>query len=124
MPSVVGVWRLLRIRSWDGAGQALPPAEGDEVLGVLNLTASGRMTANVVHLGDHAGPRFVAYHGSYTVDGATLTTKVEAAINPAWVGTDQVREARFEGADRMFLRPPLRNFGGQHVQRELEWVRA
>jgi hypothetical protein len=124
MPSVVGVWRLVSIGSWDEAGQQLDKAEGDEVVGVAMFTAAGRMTANVVRLGAHAGPRFVAYHGSYTVDGTTLTTKVEAAINPAWVDSEQVREARFDGAERMFLRPPLREFGGQRMHLEMEWIRS
>jgi hypothetical protein len=124
MSSVVGVWRLVRIRSWGDAGQVLPTAEGDEVVGVASFTASGRMTANVVRLGDYAGPRFVAYHGSYMVDGATLTTRVEAATNPSWVGSDQVRETRFESTDRMFLRTPPRDYGGQRMQLELERIRA
>ena len=124
MPSVVGVWRLVSVASWDEAGQQLNKTEGDDVVGVAVFTAAGRMTANVVRLGAHAGPRFVAYHGSYTVDGTTLTTKVEAAINPAWVDSEQVRETRFDGADRMFLRPPLREYGGQRVRLELEWIRS
>lgn len=95
MLSVVGVWRLESIRSRNEAGEPLHTAEGDEVVGVAMFTATGRMTANVVRLGAHPGPRFAAYHGPFAVEGTTLTTKVEAAINPAWVDSEQVREIRF-----------------------------
>jgi hypothetical protein len=69
-------------------------------------------------------PRVRRLSRPYAVNGTTLTTKVEAAVNPAWVGEEQVRETRFEGENWMFLRPPPREFGGRKVQLELEWVRS
>jgi Lipocalin-like domain len=125
MPSLVGVWRLVCVRTRDEAGRLLHTADGDDVIGVAAFTGAGRMTAAVARTGpDDGGPRFAAYHGSYSVDGMTLTTKVEDAVNPAWVGSEQVRETRFDGADRVFLRPPQRQFGDQLVRLELEWVRS
>ena len=48
----------------------------------------------------------------------TLTTHMNAAPNPALVGTSQVRGVRFEG-ERMVLRPPPREIEGATHHREL-----
>jgi hypothetical protein len=52
--------------------------------------------------------------------GARLVTKVDAASDPARIGSEQVRDARFDG-DRMILRPPPRRSGDRTEQRELTW---
>jgi CRP-like cAMP-binding protein len=54
--------------------------------------------------------------------GTTLHTVVDGADTPEWLGTDQVRAARFE-AGRMFLRPPPRVIDGREIHRELAWER-
>ncbi len=47
--------------------------------------------------------------------------RVDAASDPARVGTDQVRDVRFDGK-LMVLRPPLRPYGSKPAeQRELYW---
>jgi hypothetical protein len=89
------------------------------------LTAANTwMTATVVPPRGQATRPFVAYHGAYSFDGEILITRVEAATIASWVGEDQVRSSRFQGNDRLFLRPPIREFGSQRVQQELEWVRV
>ena len=47
---------------------------------------------------------YVAYFGTYEVaaDGKSVVHHVDAALNPAWVGGDQVRAMRFEG-ERLVL---------------------
>src|SRR5262249_60561603 len=47
---------------------------------------------------------YIAYYGTYEVasDGRTVTHHVEGALNPAWVGGDQVRRLRFDG-ERLVL---------------------
>jgi len=71
-----------------------------------------------------AGTRrdYGGYCGDYTFDGATLTTHVDAAPNPALIGTAQVRGVRFDG-DRMVLKPPPREIDGVLHHRELTWER-
>ena len=122
MPSVVGAWRLVAVHVRNEAGENLSSPYGDAPLGLVLFTESW-MTATVVPpIGPEARP-FVAYHGAYSLDGSVLTTRVEAATIAAWIGGDQVRTCRFGGDDRLFLRAPFREFGGQRVQQELEWVR-
>jgi hypothetical protein len=49
--------------------------------------------------------RCVVYVGRYEVAGDTVTHKVEVSLNPAWIGTAQMRHATLDG-DRLILSPP------------------
>lgn len=122
MPSIVGTWRLAAVHVRTESGEALPSPFGDHPIGAAVFTEDWMMASVVPPRGD--GTRsFISYHGPYSCDGTTLTTHVAAATTASWVGGDQLRECRFEGDDRVFLRPPVREFGGRRVQQELEWVR-
>ena len=48
---------------------------------------------------------FFAYYGTYTVDesAGTVTHQLEGAMDPTYVGTDQVRQFEFVGDDRLLL---------------------
>ena len=63
---------------------------------------------------------YSSYCGNYTFDGTRLVTKVDAASDPARIGSEQARGVRFEG-DRMILRPPPRRSGNGPERRELTW---
>ena len=63
---------------------------------------------------------YSCYAGSYTFDGKTLVTTVDAASDPARMGTKQVREVSFEGA-QMVLRPPLRPYGDKPAEKRTIW---
>ncbi len=39
----------------------------------------------------------IAYTGMFRLEGDKLITKVDVSVNPAWVGTEQVRFLRFDG---------------------------
>jgi hypothetical protein len=65
---------------------------------------------------------YASYCGNYTFDGSRLVTKVDAASDPSRIGSDQVRDVRFEG-ERMVLRPPPRQTAAGQEQRELTWER-
>jgi hypothetical protein len=65
---------------------------------------------------------YSSYCGNYTFDGSRLVTRVDAALDPSRVGSDQVRDVRFEG-DRMILRPPPRRTSAGVEQREITWER-
>ena len=126
MINVTGTWRLVRAVSRDGNGNELPAPYGGHPMGRVVLSADGRMMAMT---GDGrrelpAGEKreYSTYCGNYTFDGKQLITRVDAASDPARVGTDQVRDLRFEGI-LMVLRPPLRPYGGRPEQRELYWER-
>jgi hypothetical protein len=124
MDSLVGTWRLVRAVARDADGRELPAPYGGQGNGRVALGADGRMMA-VVCDGRRELPAGVAreyssYCGNYTFDGARLVTRVDAASDPSRIGSEQVREVRFEG-DLMVLRPPQRAYGGGVQQRELYW---
>ena len=127
MNDVVGVWRLVAASAVDADGKPLPKPYGPQAMGLLTLNADGRMMAVLcdgrAEVPD--GPReYASYCGNYAFDGATLVTRVDAASQPERMGTDQVRQARFDADGRMVLRPPLRPYGAVTQQRELVWERV
>jgi hypothetical protein len=121
MRSVIGTWRLVKAEAHDGSGMPLTEPYGGKGMGRLVLSADGRMASVVVDPRLELPPGTVrdysSYCGHYTVDGATLTTRVDAASDPARLGSDQVRQVSFDG-DFMVLRPPPRP-NGEH--RVLTW---
>ncbi|MGE0224878.1 MAG: lipocalin-like domain-containing protein [Acetobacteraceae bacterium] len=124
MESVTGTWRLVRAVSTGPDGEPLPPPYGGQPAGRVVLGADGRMMA-VTCDGRPTLPagekrEYSSYCGNYTFDGKQLVTRVDAASDPSRIGSDQVRDVRFEDG-LMVLRPPLRPYGGQPEQRELYW---
>ena len=126
MTSVFGTWRLVRAVARDGEGKELPTPYGGHGMGRVTLSADGRMMA-VVCDGRREIPgggtrEYGSYCGNYTFDGKLLITRVDAASDPSRIGSDQVRDVRFEDG-LMVLRPPPRGYGGPVEQRELFWER-
>ena len=60
--------------------------------------------------------------GNYTYDGEKLVTRVDAALDPRRIGSDQVRGVRFEG-ENMVLIPAPRRAGGVEEHRGIIWER-
>jgi Lipocalin-like domain len=124
MTSVFGTWRLVRAVSRDPSGNELPLPYGGHGTGRVMLGADGRMMA-VTCDGRKEIPaggkrEYSSYCGNYTFDGKQLITRVDASSDPGRLGSDQVRDVRFEDG-LMVLRPPTRSYGGTMEQRELYW---
>jgi len=62
----------------------------------------------------------VGYMGRYEINGDRVIHKVEVALNPAWVGTAQERNATLEG-DRLILSPPADEHG---ARARITWQRV
>ncbi len=126
-PNVVGVWRLIGGATTDPSGEKVAVPYGSRGMGLVSLTADGRMMAVLVDgqskLPDGARREYSSYCGNYTFDGGTLITTVDAASDPSRMGSQQVRKVRFEG-ERMILVPPDREEGGVKLHRELTWERV
>ena len=127
MTDVTGTWMLVRAIAFDTDGNRIrDPYGAENVIGRLVLTKDGRMAAT---LGDArksvpAGQvrEYSAYSGNYAFDGKRLVTRVDCASDPARMGSDQVRDVRFDG-DLMVLRPPPTKYLDIVEQRELYWRR-
>jgi hypothetical protein len=93
-------------------------------MGRVMFSGDGRMMSVVCDGRPELPPgvqrEYSSYCGNYIFDGARLVTKVDAASDPSRIGSEQVRDVRFEG-DRMILRPPPRPSGAATEQRELTW---
>ena len=125
--NVVGIWRLVGGTTTDPSGKKVGVPFGPRSMGLVSLTADGRMMAVLVDarstLPDGAKREYSSYCGNYTFDGSTLITTVDAALDPARRGGQQVRQVRFDG-ERMILIPPDREEGGVKLHRELMWERV
>jgi hypothetical protein len=126
-PDVVGVWKLAGGATADPSGKQVGVPYGPRGMGLVSLTADGRMMAVLVDgrpkLPDGTRREYSSYCGNYTFDGSTLITTVDAASDPGRIGSQQVRKVRFEG-DRMILVPPEREEAGVKLHRELAWERV
>ena len=125
-PRIIGIWRLQRTKAVDDAGNLLPPPYSGEPAGIAVFQANGRMYALLTDgrmemPGGEARP-LMAYTGSYTFDGATLSTYPDASSEPGRLGSTQTRAVRFEN-DGMTLVPPRRMFAGVMQHQELFWER-
>jgi len=126
MPSIVGTWKLVAVAARDKDGKPLPTPYGGKPLGRVMFNAEGRMMAVTcdgrTKLPAGTPREYSSYCGNYTFDGSRLVTCVDAASDPARMGTEQVRGVRFEG-DRVVLSPPPRRNAVGEEYRELTWER-
>ena len=85
---------------------------------MMAMTGDGRLEVPAGQVREYN-----TYAGNYTFDGRRLVTKVDCCSNPAYRGTEQVRDVSYEGG-LMVLRPPFRPYEGRPAeQRVLYWER-
>jgi len=125
-PRILGTWRMTGTVGRDDQGNPLFPPFGPQAMGLVVFQPDGRMMS-VLCDGRLALPsgetrQFMSYAGTYTFDGKTLATKVDAASDPSRVGGEQVRAVRFD-AEKMVLAPPRRLWTGVMQHQELTWER-
>ena len=129
---LVGTWRLVSYETDEQDGRRGKPFEN--AVGRLQYDESGNMAGQVMRPGRapvDGGAQvraayigYIAYFGTYEVapDGRTVTHHVEGALNPAWVGGEQVRGVRFEG-ERLVLTADVPK-AGKVVTHVLTWERC
>ena len=127
MRDIVGTWRLVMTHGCDDAGKAMHPPYGPQPMGIVVFSADRRMIAVLCDSRaalptDEPDREYTSYCGTYTFDGTTLVTRVDAASDSGRLGSDQVHKVRFEG-DRLVLTPPPRPWRGVMQHRELFWER-
>jgi lipocalin-like protein len=120
--SIVGNWQLLSMTAEDPETGAVTKPWGEHPTGSLTYTPGGRMSAILTSQsrrpasGSAASPTeegawaywtSAAYAGTYSLNADSVVHHVEVAANPAWVGTDQVRALKLEGALLTLKTPPL-----------------
>ena len=133
---LIGNWRLVSYETTETGGRRGKPY--GEAIGRLSYDELGNMSGQVmrpdrarVELGEGNALQvrgaylgYIAYFGTYEVaaDGESVVHHVEGALNPAWVGGDQVRRMRFDG-ERLVLSADVKK-GGATVTHVLTWERC
>lgn len=132
---IVGTWKLVSVAYEDQATGERTSLYGAHPKGIQIATAEGRWLALMTAEGRgvpnsdaervRALQTMIAYTGRYRVEDGNVITKVEAAWNEAWVGTEQVRTIRFVGGSLVLHSPPMPhpNIGGKVVRVIVEWQR-
>ncbi len=133
MKRLIGTWTLLSYVTENADGSQGKPY-GDAV-GRLSYDEHGNMAGQVMRPGRfdvtpgqwgaqdvrsaYAG--YIAYFGTYEVNEAedTVVHHVDGALNPGWVGGDQVRRMRFDG-ERLILSTDVPK-AGLMVTHKLTW---
>ena len=113
---VVGTWKLRTVMYEDQETKERSPVYGAHPIGYQLATPRGRwiavMTAEGRKVPQNDDERalalrsMIAYTGRYRVEDRRIIVKVEAAWQQSWVGTEQIREFRFEGDNILHLEGP------------------
>ncbi len=132
---IVGNWKLVSVLYEDVETKQRTPVLGAHPRGYQIATAAGRWLALVTAEGrkvpttdeerSTALRTMISYTGQYRLEGGKVITKVEAAWNESWVGTEQIRAYRFDG-DTLHLESPPQahpNIGGKVVRIIVTWLR-
>jgi hypothetical protein len=126
--SIIGIWRLKNTKTIASEGVPLPPPFGPAPNGVMCFQPDGRMYCVLcdgrVELPPGVPRQFMSYAGNYTFNGSILSTLVDASSDAKRIGTNEVRNIRFESSDEMALLPPSQLVAGVTHRKELLWERV
>jgi hypothetical protein len=135
----LGTWRLLSFTARDPATGEITAPYGLYPTGFLSYTADCRMyeiivsehrTAPVAAVATDAEKialfdGLMTYSGTYTIEGSTVSSHVDASWNEAWTGGTQVRQFRIDGSTLYTDSPPTRNpRDGRVTSASLIWTRV
>jgi hypothetical protein len=67
---------------------------------------------------------YLAYFGTYAVQGKTVVHTIDASLFPNWSGQQQVRPFTHEHGELVLHTPPMKLADGSTVVNELAWARA
>lgn len=137
--SLAGTWNLVAWRRIAEDGAVSYPL-GDEARGLLSYAGNGRMTVQITGanrtaldtddpLGGGEDARagaystYLAYFGTYEVQGQSVVHQIESSLYPNWAGETQVRPYTVESGQLVLHTPPMRLPDGTTVVNELAWMR-
>jgi Lipocalin-like domain len=116
-----GTWRLVGCTQTVVATGETLPIFGNAPRGFIQYGRDGRMMVLIVHE-ERPTPAdlatmtdteraalfrtMVAYGGTYTLDGKTVTHHLDISWNQVWTGTDLLRNITFDGRKAIFTTTP------------------
>lgn len=136
---LIGTWKLVSVINEDVSSGNKTDFFGPNPDGYINYGADGRMIVinartdrkrpkSASPTPEEAADLFksvLAYAGTYTIDGNTVTHHVDCSWNESWTGTSQTRIARFDG-DRVHLstKPTPDPVSGLMSVRTMTWEKV
>jgi Lipocalin-like domain len=137
--SLTGTWTLVAWRRIAADGTVSYPL-GTGAYGLLSYSDNGRMAVQITGadraalptgdpLGGDEGARagaystYLAYFGTYAVQGQDVVHQIEGSLYPNWAGERQVRPYTAESGELVLHTPPMRLADGASVVNELAWTR-
>lgn len=135
---LVGAWRLKRWETVYEDGRRTEPF-GAGAQGLIQYTADGWMSATIMGAGrsrlSQANPRaapaaeraaafdsYFSYAGRWRLDRGTVRHDVTLSLNPALIGTPQLRDARLSG--RTLTLSATEDLPGGRRTHRLVWQRT
>ncbi|HXO31906.1 MAG TPA: lipocalin-like domain-containing protein [Candidatus Acidoferrales bacterium] len=133
---LVGTWKLVSASSTTSTGERSESPYGAQPAGFLTYTGDGRVSALISYDGRkslsfgggspeeqaEAFKTFLAYAGTYRLDGDKVTHHVEVSSIQNYVDKDLVRSVKFKG-DQIILLTPATRMNGKTQTIELVWQR-
>jgi len=133
---LVGTWKLVSASSTTLTGERSESPYGAQPAGFLTYTGDGRVSALISYDGRkplsfgggspeeqaEAFRTFLAYAGTYRLDGDKVTHHVEVSSIQNYVDKDLVRSVKFTG-DQVILLTPATRMNGKIQTIELVWQR-
>jgi hypothetical protein len=135
----LGTWRLLSFTARDPETGEITAPYGLYPTGFLSYTSDCRVSAIIVREHRTAPVAVIptdaekvalfdglmAYSGTYTIDGSTVSYHVDASWNEAWTGGTQVRQFKIEGNTLYTESPPSKSpRDGKITSASLIWTRV
>ena len=128
MQSMLGTWRLVEGYALDKSGHRIPSPFGPQPMGVAEfgpkrmIGVSGDARSSLPS--DVNTRVLVAYSGTYNFDGSELVTQVDAASDPALIGTEQRRRIKVIDDARLLISPTNEVLAAQPGSLEFVWERV
>lgn len=127
---LVGTWRLVSFQVEAEGSNEMKPWWNEHSVGRVIFTQDGQMLA-LLTAGDRGASATAdqligsmsAYSGRYSIEGNRLSTIVDIAWLPAWIGTDQLRTFKRDG-DSLSLMTDFQErpmFPGRRTRGVLMW---
>ncbi|MGE5140192.1 MAG: lipocalin-like domain-containing protein [Rudaea sp.] len=134
----VGAWNLLEATFTAPDGSTFLPW-GDAPVGTFLILETGDSSAQLMRrdrsafASDLPTPaekqrvydEYFSYFGRFRADEreGTITLQVEGAMNPSWIGGEQLRHVDVEDDDHIVLRTPPLPIAGKTLVGRLRWQR-
>ena len=134
-----GTWKLTAWRRIADDGAVSYPL-GTDAHGQLVYTSSGEMAVQIMGanrsaldtddpLGGNVEARasaystYLAYFGTYELQGDSVVHRIDGSLFPNWCGEKQVRPFTSERGELVLRTPPMKLANGTTVVNELAWAR-